>query len=95
MFYLEALKSKILNYSEYDQEQIVKAFHFAEEAHREQVRKSGEAYIMHPVAVACMLADMKLDRSSVMTGLLHDTVEDTPVTLEDIDKQFGKEISTT
>jgi GTP diphosphokinase / guanosine-3',5'-bis(diphosphate) 3'-diphosphatase len=73
-------------------EKIEKAYRFAAYAHREQFRKSGEAYISHPVAVAIILADLKMDSSSLLAGLLHDTVEDTEVTLQDVEREFGSTV---
>ena len=65
----------------------------AEEKHREQKRSSGEPYIIHPLSVAAILVGLGMDSQSVMAGLLHDVVEDTDCTLEDIQKQFGKEVA--
>ncbi|MEF2800758.1 MAG: bifunctional (p)ppGpp synthetase/guanosine-3',5'-bis(diphosphate) 3'-pyrophosphohydrolase [Acutalibacter sp.] len=78
---------------EYDREQIEAAYHLAEEKHREQKRSSGEPYIIHPLSVAAILVGLGMDSQSVMAGLLHDVVEDTDCTLEDIQKQFGKEVA--
>ncbi|OFZ55957.1 MAG: GTP pyrophosphokinase [Bdellovibrionales bacterium RIFOXYC1_FULL_54_43] len=72
---------------------IRKAYGFAEEAHRGQLRSSGEPYMIHPAEVAQTLANLKLDMSSIAVGLLHDTVEDTHATLEQIEKEFGKDIA--
>ena len=72
---------------------IGRAYAFAEKAHKGQKRKSGEPYFIHPVAVAEILADWKLDAGTIAAGLLHDTVEDTPVTLADITREFGAEIA--
>lgn len=72
---------------------IEKAYRFAEEAHRGQTRSSGEPYIVHPTEVAQSLAELRLDLSSIATGLLHDTVEDTHATYEEIENQFGKDIA--
>ena len=69
------------------------AYTFSEKAHSGQIRRSGEAYISHPLGVAYILAELKLDLATIATGLLHDTVEDTDVTLEDIDKNFGVIVS--
>eukprot|EP00984_Skeletonema_dohrnii_P002032 scaffold682_cov105-Skeletonema_dohrnii-CCMP3373.AAC.2 len=69
------------------------AFNIAREAHKNQCRKSGEPYITHPLGVAHIIADMELDLASLLTALLHDTVEDTNVTLGDIEEMFGGEIS--
>ena len=78
---------------EYDREQIEAAYRLAEEKHREQKRSSGEPYIIHPLSVAAILVGLGMDSQSVMAGLLHDVVEDTDCTLEDIQKQFGKEVA--
>ena len=78
---------------EYDREQIEAAYRLAEEKHREQKRSSGEPYIFHPLSVAAILVGLGMDSQSVMAGLLHDVVEDTDCTLEDIQKQFGKEVA--
>ena len=72
---------------------IGRAFAFAEKAHRGQKRKSGEPYFNHPIAVAEILTDWKLDAATVAAGLLHDTVEDTPATPDDIKKEFSDEIA--
>ncbi len=74
-------------------ELVRKAYEFSEKAHKGQIRRSGEPYIYHPLGVAAILADLKLDLPTVATGLLHDTVEDTDVTLEDIQKNFGGDIA--
>lgn len=68
---------------------VKKAFEFSDAAHKGQFRRSGEAYIFHPLGVAGILADLQLDVSCIITGLLHDTVEDTSVALDDIEKNFG------
>jgi GTP diphosphokinase / guanosine-3',5'-bis(diphosphate) 3'-diphosphatase len=67
------------------------AYEFAREAHKEQYRKSGEPYIIHPIQVAGILADLEMDPVTVSAGFLHDVVEDTDATLEDIEREFGKE----
>ncbi|HCM40521.1 MAG: GTP pyrophosphokinase [Bdellovibrionales bacterium GWB1_52_6] len=72
---------------------VKKAYSFAEESHRGQLRSSGEPYMIHPIEVAQTLADLRLDIASIATGLLHDTVEDTHATLEQLDKEFGKDVS--
>ena len=66
---------------------------FLKRAHEGQIRKSGEPYITHPLAVAGILAHLKLDFASVATGILHDTVEDTKVTLKDINERFGEDVA--
>ena len=72
---------------------IEKAYLFAYEAHGSQVRKSGEPYIIHPLFVAYTLADLELDRESIVSGLLHDTIEDTRHSYEDIVENFGREVA--
>lgn len=72
---------------------IQSAYAFAKQAHGTQTRASGDPYIIHPTEVACTLAEMKLDAATLITGLLHDTVEDTPVTSIELESKFGKEIS--
>ncbi len=72
---------------------IERAYRLAEESHKEQKRLSGAPYISHPVAVACILVELGMDTESVAAGLLHDVVEDTPISLEQIRKQFGGEIA--
>ena len=75
-----------------DLAEVERAFTAAELAHRGQERKSGDAYITHPVAVAEILAELGLDAETIMAALLHDTVEDTSYTLEQIRKEFGSEV---
>ncbi|MCM1049440.1 MAG: bifunctional (p)ppGpp synthetase/guanosine-3',5'-bis(diphosphate) 3'-pyrophosphohydrolase [Clostridiales bacterium] len=72
---------------------IENAYHVAYEAHKEQVRKSGEPYIIHPLCVAIILADLELDKETVIAGLLHDVVEDTPITDEEIEEKFGADVA--
>lgn len=76
-----------------DCEDVTKAYHAAEEAHKEQHRVSGEPYILHPLAVAQILADMKIDTTTITAALLHDVVEDTACTLEDLRREFGREVA--
>ena len=72
---------------------VNKAYHFALEAHQNQRREEGVPYILHPVAVAKILTDLKLDSATITTGLLHDTIEDTNVTYESVKEQFGEEVA--
>jgi guanosine-3',5'-bis(diphosphate) 3'-pyrophosphohydrolase len=72
---------------------IERAYKFSESRHHGQKRKSGEDYIVHPLSVAKILATMKMDIPSIVTGILHDTVEDTPATLDEVRKEFGQEIA--
>lgn len=76
-----------------DCEDVTKAYHTAEEAHKEQHRVSGEPYILHPLAGAQILADMKIDTTTITAALLHDVVEDTACTLEDLRNEFGREVA--
>lgn len=77
----------------YDKDLIVKAYEFARTAHEGQRRDSGEPYITHPLAVSCILVELGMDEASICAALLHDVVEDTPVTKEELASQFGEEIS--
>ena len=72
---------------------VTKAYQLAEEAHKDQRRVSEEPYILHPLAVAQILADMKIDTTTITASLLHDVVEDTSYTLDDLKKMFGKEVA--
>jgi GTP pyrophosphokinase len=74
-------------------ELIERAYAVAREAHRDQVRRSGDAYITHPVGVAAVLADLGLDDTTIAGALLHDAVEDTSVTLADLERDFGPEVA--
>ncbi|MBS7009283.1 MAG: bifunctional (p)ppGpp synthetase/guanosine-3',5'-bis(diphosphate) 3'-pyrophosphohydrolase [Anaerostipes sp.] len=80
-------------YSDEDIEMVEKAFDMAFEAHKDQKRKSGEPYIIHPICVAIILAELELDRETIIAGLLHDVVEDTEVTYEDVVREFGVEVA--
>ena len=72
---------------------IRKAYEFSDKAHAGQKRESGEPYITHCLEVAFILAEQHLDSTTIAAGLIHDVVEDTPVTIEDIRKEFGDEIA--
>lgn len=85
-----ALTQKYMNDS--DVAYVKKALDYATEAHITQVRKSGEPYIIHPIQVAGILADLQLDAVTVACGFLHDVVEDTDRTLDDIEENFGKDV---
>ncbi|WAA10272.1 RelA/SpoT family protein [Fervidibacillus albus] len=74
-------------------ELVRKAYEFAKNAHINQFRKSGEPYIVHPIQVVSILAELRMDPSTLAAGFLHDVVEDTPVTLEQVAEQFGDEIA--
>ncbi|BDG46347.1 MULTISPECIES: bifunctional (p)ppGpp synthetase/guanosine-3',5'-bis(diphosphate) 3'-pyrophosphohydrolase [Parageobacillus] len=79
--------------SEKDVEFIKKAYEFADRAHRDQYRKSGEPYIIHPIQVAGILVDLKMDPATIAAGFLHDVVEDTEATKGDLEREFGSEVA--
>jgi RelA/SpoT family (p)ppGpp synthetase len=90
----EELLSKIQSYNKFSSNApLNKAFNFAIEAHKNQKRFSGAPYVVHPVAVADILAELKLDSATIITGLLHDTIEDTKATYDVVLKEFGKEVA--
>ena len=72
---------------------IEKAYHVADEKHNGQLRKSGEPYISHPLCVAIILAELELDKESIIAGILHDIIEDTDYTYDDVAREFGAEIA--
>jgi GTP diphosphokinase / guanosine-3',5'-bis(diphosphate) 3'-diphosphatase len=90
---MEALKTGLLQATAYlpdrERSRVAEAFDVAERAHRGDVRRSGEPYITHPVAVAELLGEMLLDGDAIIAGLLHDTVEDTSLTFDDVEAGFG------
>ncbi len=91
---LETISNSILTYyPDAKLDLVEKAYAFADDAHRGQMRSSGDPYIIHPTEVAQTLADLRLDIPSIITGLLHDTVEDTHATIEQIEKEFGKDVA--
>ncbi len=91
---IQELIEKIKKYAnDADVSLVEKAYYFAKKAHDGQFRKSGEPYFIHPVAVANILCDMELDIETIIAGLLHDVVEDTEYTYEDIEREFSKEIA--
>ena len=91
---VKELSDKLLNlYSEKDQEEISTAFLYAKKGHQGQKRKSGEDYITHPLHVAIYLAELNFDIETIKAALLHDLVEDTEITYQDIKNTFGKEVA--
>lgn len=89
----ETLKKSCLENSELDIDKIEKAYILAREAHSGQYRKSGEEYIIHPIEVSQILVELKMDTDTIVAGLLHDVVEDTLITITDIEYSFGKEVA--
>ncbi|UCH06749.1 MAG: bifunctional (p)ppGpp synthetase/guanosine-3',5'-bis(diphosphate) 3'-pyrophosphohydrolase, partial [Deltaproteobacteria bacterium] len=95
MIRLNDITAKVLSdYPAADTNLIEKAYVYSAKVHKGQVRLSGEPYLSHPLEVAGILANMKMDEVTIAAGLLHDTVEDTLATLEDIEYLFGKEVAT-
>ena len=80
------------NYTGAEREMLVRAYHYAEQAHSGQKRASGEAYFIHPCAVAKILMELGLDCATIAAAFLHDVIEDTPVTEDDIRREFGEEV---
>lgn len=90
---IDNLLDKMKNYGKAARNEILKAYSFAEAAHNGQTRDSGEAYINHPLAVANILVEMNLDTTSIIAALLHDVVEDTEISIEEITTRFGSEVA--
>ena len=90
----EELINKVKNYNKFlNPETLSKAYDFALKAHEKQKRDEGSPYIIHPIAVANILTELKLDSATIATGLLHDTIEDTHATYNTIEAEFGKEVA--
>ncbi|MDC1130160.1 RelA/SpoT family protein [Candidatus Pelagibacter sp.] len=90
----EQLINKVKSYNKFlDPDKLTKAYTFAVNAHKNQKRDSGDPYSNHPIAVASILTELKLDSATITTGLLHDTIEDTHATYETIKREFGQEIA--
>jgi RelA/SpoT family (p)ppGpp synthetase len=88
------LLSKVKSYNKFlNTDFLSKAYKFAIEAHKDQKRVSGDPYVIHPIAVANILSELKLDSATIITGLLHDTIEDTKATYKTVLKEFGKEVA--
>ena len=87
---IDALATRLDDYLEPAQVKAVRrAYYYAEQAHDGQMRKSGEAYVSHPLAVASILGDMHMDHESLMAAMLHDVIEDTQVDKQGLETQFG------
>ena len=94
MYLFESLNLLIQKYLPEEQiKRLKQAYLVARDAHEGQTRSSGEPYITHPVAVACILAEMRLDYETLMAALLHDVIEDTPATSQDMEQLFGKSVA--
>ena len=94
MFNSEELISKVKSYNKFlNPEKLHKAYEFAINAHKNQKRDSGDPYSNHPIAVANILTELKLDSATITTGLLHDTIEDTHATYDVIKREFGEEVA--
>lgn len=93
VLYQELIASVKKYHPSTDISMIQKAYEVAREAHKDQKRKSGEPYIIHPLCVAIILADLELDKETIVAGLLHDAVEDTWMTYEEVEKEFGSEVA--
>ena len=93
MLYRQLRDKLIQSGREYDLKKIEEAFTVANNAHGQQLRLTGEPYIVHPVSVASLLCDIGMDTDCICAGILHDVVEDTVITLEEIEKQFGGEVA--
>lgn len=92
--YYEELRQLLVTiFSPEDVEQIDKAFKIADRAHEGQLRCSGQPYVIHPILVAKIVAELGMDKESVIAALLHDVVEDTDLTLEDVTEKFGKSVA--
>ncbi len=90
----EELIEKVRSYNRFfNPETLTKAYNFALNAHKNQKRDAGDPYISHPVEVANILTDLKLDSATITTGLLHDTIEDTKATYNSVKEEFGKEVA--
>ena len=90
----EELIKKVKVYNPFlNHKTLLKAYTFAVNAHKNQKRDSGDPYLIHPVAVADILSDLKLDSATIATGLLHDTIEDTKTTYLTVEKEFGREVA--
>ena len=93
ILYQDLIKSIRKYHPSDDISMVEKAYRIAYDAHKEQKRKSGEPYIIHPLCVAIILADLELDKESIVAGILHDVVEDTVMTLDEVAKEFGSEVA--
>ena len=85
--------NKLMESNKYNVSKIVTAYNVASEAHKNQIRKSGEPYIIHPLCVSMILLELGMDTDTICAAMLHDVVEDTDMTLDDIRKKFGQDVA--
>jgi GTP pyrophosphokinase len=90
---LETLFKTLTRLTDHDKRQIEHAYHYAKDAHGDELRKSGEPFITHPLAVAQILAEVRMDVPTISAALLHDVVEDTGITQADLEREFGDEVA--
>ncbi len=90
---LEKLKNKVSYLPAHDRQEIIRAVEFSKKAHQEQKRNTGEPYVVHELETAAFVADLKLDSQTIIASILHDVVEDTNVTLSEVQKEFGKTVA--
>ncbi|MEE7581579.1 MAG: bifunctional (p)ppGpp synthetase/guanosine-3',5'-bis(diphosphate) 3'-pyrophosphohydrolase [Oscillospiraceae bacterium] len=90
---LKTFLNRLIESDKYNTSKIITAYKVAEKAHKNQFRKSGEPYIIHPLCVSMILLDLGMDTDTICAGMLHDVVEDTDMTLDDIRKQFGQDVA--
>ena len=90
---IEGLLKRIQRYNEEEIDRVKRAYELAEKAHQNQFRESGEPYIIHPINVCMNLIEFQADGASLCAGLLHDVVEDTEFTIEDIEREFGSDVA--
>src|ERR671919_210066 len=91
---LDALLRKVRSYNpKADVRTVQRAYEFADESHRGQLRKSGDPFIEHPLGVAHILADLGMDTTTLLAALLHDVVEDTDLSLDEVERDFGDEVA--
>ena len=93
ILYKDLIRSIYKYHPSDDISMVERAYQIARDAHKDQKRKSGEPYIIHPLCVAIILADLELDKESIVAGILHDVVEDTVMTLDEITEVFGPEVA--
>ena len=91
---IDSLATNLSGYLGLDQvNNVRRAYFYAEQAHEGQYRRSGDAYVTHPLAVACILSEMHMDHQSLMAAMLHDVIEDTGITKTAIKTQFGNTVA--